>query len=210
MFDFIRTLKNYKNHSRLKDSRFDFLFDLDDSNELVVLDTETTGLDTKKDEILSIAAVKIRDNKILTSQSFEVYLKTTKELQAKNIGLHQIRPCDLINAKEPKEAIFELLEFIGNKTLVGYYLEFDVAMINRYTKEYLNITLPNKMIEISEIYFDKTIALIPQGNIDLSFDKILKSCAIPNMGVHNALNDAIMSAMIYLNLTLSKQERVKI
>jgi DNA polymerase-3 subunit epsilon len=57
------------------------------------------------------------------------------------------------------------------------------------------------MIEVSEIYFDKTISLIPQGNIDLRFDTILKKCDVPNMGLHNAVNDAIMTAMIYLKLT---------
>jgi DNA polymerase-3 subunit epsilon len=210
MFKIFESIKNNINRANLKDSRFDFLFEKDESGELVVLDTETTGLDTKTDEILSIAAVKIKDNKILTSQSFEIYLKSTKELEAKNIEIHKIRPCDLKEAYEPYEAIVKLLEFIGSRTLVGYYLEFDIAMLNRYTRELLGINLPNKTIEVSELYFDKTIALIPQGNIDLSFDKILQNCNVPNMGVHNALNDAIMSAMIYLNLTLSKQKRVKI
>ena len=60
------------------------------------------------------------------------------------------------------------------------------------------------MIEVSEIYFDKKISLIPQGNIDLRFDTILKNYDIPNMGVHNAVNDAIMTAMIYLKLTKEK------
>ncbi|MDD3477212.1 MAG: 3'-5' exonuclease, partial [Sulfurimonas sp.] len=80
-----------------------------------------------------------------------------------------------------------------------------VSMINRYIKPLLGITLPNKMIEVSEIYFDKTISLIPQGNIDLRFDTILKNCSIPNMGAHNAVNDAIMTAMIYLKLTKERQ-----
>jgi DNA polymerase-3 subunit epsilon len=65
----------------------------------------------------------------------------------------------------------------------------------------LGIALPNKAIEVSALYYDKKIGRIPQGNVDLRFDTILKDCAIPNMGVHNALNDAIMSAMIYLKLT---------
>ena len=39
----------------------------------------------------------------------------------------------------------------------------------------------SQTIEISEIYFDKRIAFIPQGNIDLRFDTILKTCEIPNI-----------------------------
>lgn len=201
MFGFISKFKANANRKRLKDEKFVFLFDADTSGEYVVFDTETTGLDVSKDEILSIGAVKIKENKILTSQTFEVFLQNSKEISSASIKIHGIRPVDLKNAKTTKEGIEEFLHFVGARPLVGYYLEFDVGMINRYTKEMLGITLPNQMIEVSEIYFDKTISLIPQGNIDLRFDTILKNCAVPNMGVHNAVNDAIMTAMIYLKLT---------
>ena len=201
MFSFISNYKAKVNRSKLKDEKFEFLFDEDESGEYVVFDTETTGLNPKKDEILSIGAVKIKDNKILTSQTFEVYVKNSCEISSKSIEIHRIRPCDLQNAKESDKAIVEFINFIGSRPLIGYYLEFDVAMINKYIKPMLGIKLPNKMIEVSEIYFDKTISLIPQGNIDLRFDTILKNCDVPNMGVHNAVNDAIMTAMIYLKLT---------
>jgi DNA polymerase-3 subunit epsilon len=201
MFGFISKFKANANRKRLKDEKFAFLFDADTSGEVVVFDTETTGLDVSKDEILSIGAVKIKDNKILSSQTFEVFLQNSKEISSASIKIHGIRPVDLKNAKTTKEGIEEFLHFVGARPLVGYYLEFDVGMINRYTKEMLGITLPNQMIEVSEIYFDKTISLIPQGNIDLRFDTILKKCGVPNMGVHNAVNDAIMTAMIYLKLT---------
>jgi DNA polymerase-3 subunit epsilon len=204
---FISLYKNWKkkrNFARLKDPNFAFLFEDDNSDEFVVFDTETTGLDPKKDEILSIGAVKIKENKILTSQTFEIYLKNSKDISSKSILIHGIRECDLIDAKDPTEAIKKFLNFIGSRALIGYYLEFDVAMINQYIEPMLGVKLPNKMIEVSEIYFEKTIALIPEGNIDLRFDTILKNCKVPDMGAHNAVNDAIMTAMIYLKLTKEK------
>jgi len=205
MFSFITNFKKNANRKKLKDNAFEFLFDDDKSGEYIVFDTETTGLNPKVDEILSIGAVKIKDNKVLTSQTFEVFLQNSKEISSTSIKIHGIRPFDLRDAKTTKQGIVEFLNFIGSRPLIGYYLEFDVAMINRYTKPLLGITLPNKMIEVSEIYFDKTISLIPQGNIDLRFDTILKNCSIPNMGAHNAVNDAIMTAMIYLKLTKERE-----
>lgn len=200
LFSFFREFKKRINLGRLKDKSFEFLFEEDGSEEYVVFDTETTGLNPKKDEILSIGAVKIKDNKILASQTLELYVKPKGLIDAKSIEIHRIRPCDLEDALDSEVAIKEFLHFIGSRTLVGYYLEFDVAMINRYIKPLLGITLPNRMIEVSEIYFEKTIEFIPQGNIDLRFDTILKNCKIPNMGAHNAVNDAIMTAMIFLKL----------
>jgi len=188
------------NRRGLLDVQYEWLFDPYNGDEVVVFDTETTGLDTKKDAVLSIGAVKIKGDKILTSQSFEVFLKPSKEISVESIKIHHIRPCDLQHAVEPLEGVKKFLEFIGNRPLVGYYLEFDVAMINRLIKPWIGVTLPNKQIEISGLYFDKKIALIPQGNIDLRFDTILESLNIPRMGQHNALNDAIMTAMVYIKL----------
>lgn len=185
--------------AKLKDKNFAFLFE-NREDEYVVFDTETTGLNTKTDEILSIGAVKVKGNKILTSQTFEVFIKNEKTISAKSIEIHKIRPCDLEHARSANEAMMEFLQFIGGRVLVGYYLEFDIAMVNRYIQPLLGIKLPNKTIEISELYYDAQITTIPQGNIDLRFDTMLKKYGIPNMGAHNAVNDAVMSAMIFLKL----------
>ena len=194
------SLKRSWNRRSLRDEDYGWLFDPYEGDELVVLDTETTGLNPKRDEILSIGAVKVKGDRILTSQSFEMFLKPSRAISTESIKIHHIRPCDLNHAIEPLEGVQKFLEFIGNRPLVGYYLEFDTAMLNRLIKPWLGITLPNRQIEVSGLYFDKKIALIPQGNIDLRFDTILRDLNIPRMGQHNALNDAIMTAMVYIKL----------
>ncbi|WP_456485657.1 hypothetical protein [Hydrogenimonas sp.] len=91
--------------------------------------------------------------------------------------------------------------------MVGYYLEFDVAMLNKYARRLLGIALPNRQIEVSAIYYDKKIGTIPQGHVDLRFDTILSDLDIPRLGKHDALNDAIMTAMIFLKLKHWKKRR---
>lgn len=199
MFSFFKDFKIKRALSQLKDRNFAFLFE-NIEEEYVVFDTETTGLNPKVDEILSIGAVKIKGNKILTSQTFEIYIKNLKEISSKSIEIHGIRPCDLENARSADEAVLEFLRFIEGRTLVGYYLEFDISMINKYIYPLLGIKLPNKAIEISELYYEAQIEMIPQGNIDLRFDTIAKKYNIPDMGAHNAVNDAVMSAMMFLKL----------
>jgi DNA polymerase-3 subunit epsilon len=73
-------------------------------------------------------------------------------------------------------------------------------MINKYTKPKFGITLPNKAIEVSGIYYDYKIESVPQGNVDLRFDKIMKELNIPSLGNHDAYNDAIMTSMIFIKL----------
>ncbi|DAB40971.1 MAG TPA: DNA polymerase III subunit epsilon [Sulfurovum sp. UBA12169] len=194
------SLKRKWNRKHLSDERFAFLFDETPGDEIVVFDCETTGLDPQKDHIVSIGAVKIKGDKILTDQALHIYVQQKKEIAHESIKIHQIRNCDLQDAVAIEEAIESFLHFIGNRTLAGYYLEFDVAMINKYTKKMFGITLPNKQEEVSALYYDKKISTIPQGNIDLRFDTIVANLALPRLKAHDALNDAIMTAMMYLKL----------
>lgn len=193
-------LKRNWNRKKLTDERFAFLFDEPDEDEFVVYDCETTGLNPKKDEIISIGAVKIRGDKILLDQAMHILVEPSGEISHESITIHQIRNCDLEKAIPPQEAIEQFLYYIGNRSLIGYYLEFDVAMVNKYTKKMFGITLPNRQQELSALYYDKKIAAIPQGHIDLRFDTILEDLALPKLKAHDALNDAVMTAMMYLKI----------
>ena len=102
-----------RNARKLKDEQYRFLFEEAPKDEVVVFDTETTGLNPKKDEILSIGAVKLKGNKILMSQKFELFVKPTREVGEQSIKIHQIRNIDLENGCEPREAIEQFLHFIG-------------------------------------------------------------------------------------------------
>ena len=137
-------LKQKWNRKHLTDERFAFLFDEAHEDEIVVFDCETTGLDPKVDNIISIGAVKIKGNKILTNEAIHIFVKQEKQISHESITIHQIRHCDLDEAIDAQEAIEKFLHYIGSRKLVGYYLEFDVAMINKYTKPLFGITLPNK------------------------------------------------------------------
>ena len=193
-------LKSWFYKRRLKDKRFEFIFENEKVDEYVAIDTETTGLDPKKDEILSIAAILIKDNKILVGNSLHIKIKPKKSITKSSIKIHKIRECDLNGAMEVKDGIEKLLYFIKNRPLVGYYLDFDIKILNRYINNFFGFKLPNKKIEVSGLYYDYKQKFIPQGYIDLKFDTILRDLNLPKLKTHNAFYDALMSAMIFLKL----------
>jgi DNA polymerase-3 subunit epsilon len=192
--------KKRRNRKALHKKQYEGLFEPYSGTELVVLDTETTGLDPKKDEILSIGAVIVRGNKILMNQSFECFVKPSASISKESIKIHQIRECDLAHAVEPEEAIRGLLDFIQNRPIVGYYINFDHKILSRYTKQMIGSTLPNPTIELSSMYYRRYRKSSSYEFVDLKFDTIMEALALPFLGKHDALNDAIMSAMIYLKL----------
>ena len=73
------------------------------------------------------------------------------------------------------EILPDLLQFIGGRPLVGYYIDFDIAMLNNHVAEFLGIQLPNPRIEVSGIYYDRKYGDAPPGTqIDLTFANILQ------------------------------------
>jgi DNA polymerase III subunit epsilon len=195
-----RIIQNYFNKKNLKNQDYLYLFDKPMEDEYVCFDCETTGLNPKIDDIVSIGAVIIKNNTIISSKKFVKFVKPKTKLQADAIKIHHIRECDLKDAEDIDDVIKEFLQFIGNRTLVGYFLEFDIAMINKYLKPKLGIKLPNKALEVSAIYHDFKIEKIPQGNIDLRFNTIMNELKIPSLGKHDAYNDALMTSMIFIKL----------
>ncbi|WP_320036271.1 3'-5' exonuclease [Halarcobacter sp.] len=202
-------IKNHFNKKNLKDEKYLYLFDKPIEDEYVCFDCETTGLNVQKDDIISIGAVIIKDSTIISSKKFVKFVKPKTKLQEEAIKVHHIRECDLEEAEEIDTVIEEFLEFIGNRKLVGYFLEFDIAMVNKYLKPKIGIKLPNKAYEVSAIYHDWKIEKIPQSNIDLRFDTIMKELQIPKMGKHDAYNDAIMTAMMFIKLKNQPKVTIK-
>ena len=73
-----RSLKKKWNLKHLKDERFTFLFDEPQLDEIVIFDCETTGLNPEIDNIVSIGAVKIKGNKVLTNEAIHIYVDQDK------------------------------------------------------------------------------------------------------------------------------------
>ena len=186
---------------RLKDEAFAFLGESYDGDELVSIDCETTGLDVKQDQILSVGAIKVKGDVILTSERLDFLVRPKQPVSERTILIHHIRPVDLEAAVPVDDAIRRVLEFVGPRPLVGYFLEFDVGMLNKYARPLIGAGLPNAQIEVSRLYYDWRAAQVPPGgNIDLRFETIRQRLDLPRRAAHDAFNDALLTAMMYLRL----------
>jgi DNA polymerase-3 subunit epsilon len=179
--------------------------------EAVVIDCETTGLDWRRDDICSLAAIRIKGDRILTSERFEAVVRPRAEMRAEAIKVHLLRESDVEIGAAIETVIPRFLAFIGGRPLVGYYLEFDVGMVNKYLRGLLGIELPNPMIEVSKLYFERKYGdAPPRSVIDLSFRAILNDLDVPALDQHDAFNDALMTGMMYLKLRDLKERGVRI
>ena len=189
----------------LGDTRFRFMWDTPPEHEWVALDCETTGLNVRTDEIISIAAVRIAGNRVLTSERLELLVRPERRVSAASVRVHQLREQDVAAGIAPEAALTQLMVFIGSRPLVGYYLEFDLAMINRALFPLLGMGLPQPRNEVSAMYYDYKFRQLPQHLrdnpvIDLRFATLMNDLDLPLRNAHDALNDAVMAALAFVKL----------
>lgn len=126
-------------------------------DEVMAIDCETTGLDSRHAELVSIAAVPVKQGRVLSSQALDIKLQAPESLEGSSIRIHRLRPVDLEEGESVVAALEQLLDVIGNRPLVGWCVDFDVAMINRYLRPLLGFDLPNATIELSSLYQKKCV-----------------------------------------------------
>ncbi|MGV7213255.1 3'-5' exonuclease [Bradyrhizobium sp. UFLA05-112] len=206
-----RAIKRLLHQATLSDQSYRFMFDRAPDDDFVVLDCETTGLNVRTDDIVTIAAIRIRGNRILTSEHFEAVVHPDREMGAEAIKIHRLRHSDVAAAPIVWKVLPSLLRFIGARPLIGYYVDFDIAMLDKYILPLVGIELPNERIEVSRLYYDRKYGDAPPNtSIDLSFAAILRDLRIPPLAQHDAFDDALMTAMMFLQLRDLAERGVRI
>ncbi|MBT00662.1 MAG: 3'-5' exonuclease [Oceanospirillaceae bacterium] len=195
-----RTIRRMQDRRHHKEGPWAELFEPYKGDEVISLDCETTSLDVSKAEILSIGAVRIKGKKVMTSDRLELHLKPPASLSEESIKVHKLRVQDLSNGLELEDAFEQLLQFIGNRPILGYYVNYDIRVIDKFLRPMLGFGLPNKAIELSHVYHSIIKWKHVGGEVDLRFDTIASRLDIPIIQRHTALGDAITVALMYIRL----------
>jgi len=188
----------------LAEPDFAFMFDPEPRDEWVAIDCETTGLDVSRDQVVAIGAVRIAGNRVLTSERLELLVRPERKVSRESVRVHMLRERDVAQGIDQVQAMRRLLKFIGSRPLVGYYLEFDVAMLNREIWPLLGVRLPQRKLEVSAMYYDYKNRRLPLHErdrmIDLRFATMMNDLGLPLREAHDALNDAVMAALAFIKL----------
>jgi DNA polymerase-3 subunit epsilon len=132
-------------------------------------------------------------------------------MSAQSIRVHQLREKDVEHGRPMQEVLPELLRFIGGRPLVGYWIDFDVRMLDKYLMRMLSIHLPNRRVDVSGLYYDRKFGNAPPGTrIDLSLASIRSDLDLPLLPQHDAFNDALSAAQMYVILKDMAARRVRI
>ena len=176
------------------------MFEPSSGDELVSLDLETTSLDPKQAEILSIAAVPVDAHGVRLSERFVRSVRGSGDFGIDSIRVHRILPGESAQGVALDQAIDELLLWLRNRPLLGYFIAFDRAILNRVVFARHGFRLPNRTVELSQRYARSLPAREGHAAHDLRLETIADSVCIPLMGRHTALGDAVSVGLIYAAL----------
>lgn len=171
------------------------------AGQWVAIDCEMTGLNARKHYLLSVAAIHINGNNIDTGNGLHLVCRPPVMPDRDTIVIHGLRTADVEHGISYDEMLAILLPFIDNRPIVGFCPQIDTAFLNPLVKRYMGTTLPNKVIDVRQLYSrrmgDRTQG-IPNQSQHLT--NILAYYNIPELGTHDAYNDAVMTAMAFMHL----------
>lgn len=167
----------------------------------IVLDTETTGLETSQGHrIIEIGCVEILDRRV-TRNVFHTYINPDRDVEAGALEVHGIDNQFLKDKPRFAQVVAEFLEFVRGAELVIHNATFDVGFVNH------ELTLMKHEVTeirgICGVLDTLELARRQHPGQKNSLDALCKRYSVDNSGreYHGALLDAQLLAEVYLAMT---------
>ena len=168
----------------------------------VVFDLETTGLSPTHDQVISVAAFRIAEGRILLGEVFSSLVNPERPIAASAIKVHGILPSMVSEAPPAAKVYDEFLRYLGTDILVGYHVRFDMHFVNKFMKLSYGFPLQNLVLDTQSMC--RKIVFPPhlqsytnryKGGPDL--DAVARHFGVDIFERHSALGDALATAMIF-------------
>lgn len=168
--------------------------------DLIVLDTETTGLDAKAGHrVIELGCVRIR-NRRHTSENFHSYLNPDRDIDVGAQEVHGISSEFLEDKPRFADVVDSFIEFIAGSELVIHNAAFDVEFLNQ---ELELLGDSRRVDELCRVTDSLALAREMHPGQRNSLDALCRRYGVDNSGrqLHGALLDAEILADVYLAMT---------
>ncbi len=167
----------------------------------VVLDSETTGLDPRKDRIVTIGAIAVLNHEILIEDSFEALLKVQYNSSA--VTVHGVTRDESLAGLDEPEALDQFLRYLGNGIIVGHHIAHDVNTFNAGYERHFGFQMENASLDTMELalHLERDGAFAGRDAIqDFSLDALCALFDIIPHDRHTAAGDAFITALVFQRL----------
>lgn len=181
----------------------------------ISFDTETTGLSTTTDHLISIAGVEIIDGR-LTGRQFEGFISPRNPICESATKVHKLDSNFYTNYysntyQSDENVIRNFAEFVGDSPLIAYNASFDQGFLYKELSNFkIKALLQNKFVCAMRLFkniFSSIDSSIKKGVTLESCCKYLGVYSPSNQNFHSALYDAFMCARITCKMMEFKLSR---
>jgi DNA polymerase-3 subunit epsilon len=167
----------------------------------VVLDSETTGLDPRRDRLITIGAVAVVADEIVLADSFEAMLKVAYNNSA--VTVHGITREEAREGYDEPEALEHFLPYLGDGVIVGHHIGHDVATLNAACERHFGFHLRNRSLDTMDLalHLQRDGAFAGAAPFEgFSLDALCTFFGVAPHDRHTAGGDAFMTALVFLRL----------
>jgi len=166
-----------------------------------VLDSETTGLDPRRDRLITIGAVAVVNREIIIADSFEAMLKVA--YNASSVTVHGITRDEAREGMEEPEALASFLPWLRDSVIVGHHIKHDIDTLNAGFERHFGFHLLNASLDTMDLtlHLERDGAFKGQPEItDFSLDGLCRRFGVRPHDRHTAAGDAFLTAQVFLRL----------
>ena len=160
--------------------------------EIVVFDTETTGLNVFQDDIIEIAAIRIKSGEVV-GEPLDLYIETDKPilpmLGDKENPMYAIYHEKMSTGEllSPSDALRCFLAYVGSSPILGHNANYDYNILDNNLQRYCNDTMQAHDIRCFDSL--KLIRLLAPSLHSYKLESLLETFQLAGVNSHQAIDD---------------------
>lgn len=166
---------------------------------LLAVDLETTGLDPKRDDILSLGWVSVRCNRIDLGDAYYRLVRTARAIPEASAVVHRITDDQAARGEILDDVLAELLKRLAGKVMIAHHATVEKGFLDAACQRLYGVRLPVPVID-TQILAKRTCERhhIAFKDSDLRLHTLGEHYNLPRYDAHNALSDALAAAELFL------------
>ena len=160
--------------------------------EIIVFDTETTGLNVFQDDIIEIAAIRIKGGKVV-GEPLDLYIETDKPilpmLGDKENPMYAIYHEKMSTGEllSPSDALQRFLAYVGTSPILGHNANYDYNILDNNLQRYCKDTMHAHDIRCFDSL--KLIRLLAPSLHSYKLESLLETFHLAGVNSHQAIDD---------------------
>lgn len=165
----------------------------------MAVDVETTGLDPRRDEIISFAAVPVEGGRVALGRAVSGLVRPRAAPPPESIEIHGLRAADLAAAPVSPQALAALADVLRGRIPIAHAAWIDRAFLEPPLGE-LGESLPRRIVDTAVLW---RLLCLDRGEPDpgwCGLSAVAAALSLPSHRPHEAEGDALTTAQVFLAL----------